>query len=331
MASPLKTLPIYKVRDYKIEPSKQERPDYVFAASGLVKLGNKVYVVADDELNLAEFDLKDIEKPGKWFRMIPGDLPLGYKLRKKLKPDLEALVHLSPSQYVPHGALLAVPSMSKENRIDGVLLKLDKNMQIVGNPLPIDFTELYKHLVLQFPGLNIEGITVSKDVARLFHRGNRKQGQNAIIDIKASDFLRDLHDTHCPSPKNIICTKEFDLGKIEHSVLGFTDAIIIDNENTLFTAAAEDTDDAYKDGECLGSSLGLMNANGTVKGLIRIEGKQKFEGLCLNSRKDDQLEVLLTADTDDERHPSALYKTNVSLKDFENLESVLPSELGSFA
>ncbi len=326
----MKTLPIYKVRDYKIEPSKAERPEYVFAASGLVKLGHKVYVVADDELNLAEFDLQDKDKPGKWFRMIPGDLPLGYKLRKKLKPDLEALVHLMPDQYAPHGALLAVPSMSKENRIDGVLLKLDKELEISGNPIPIDFTEIYKHLVLQIPGLNVEGITVSKDVARLFHRGNRKQGQNAIIDIKAGDFLRDLHDTHTPSPKNIVCVKEFDLGKISGQVLGFTDAVLLDDGNTLFTAAAEDTDDAYKDGECLGSTLGLMNANGAVKGMMQIEGKLKFEGLCLNSKNGDKIEVLLTADTDDQHHPSALYKANFSLKDFETVESALPSESGSF-
>lgn len=249
----MKTVAITKIRDFNIEPTRDERPDYVFAASGLVKLGETIFVVADDELHLAEFDLKNKQKPGKWYRMLPGDLPVQYKPRKKVKPDLEALTYLKPYQYAPHGALLAVPSMSRENRVEGVLLVLDKNGHVSGHPLPIDFAKLQKHLVIQFPGLNIEGITVSKETARLYQRGNRKQGQNAIIDFKAKDFLRDLHDTHCPDPENIFCTKEFDVGSIDGQVLGFTDAICLDEEHILFLAAAEDTDDAYQDGKCFGS------------------------------------------------------------------------------
>lgn len=320
----MKTLSITKIRDFNIEPTSSQRPDYVFAASGLVKLGDTIYVVADDELHLAEFDLKDLHKPGKWFRLLPGQLPLQYKPRKKIKPDLEALTYLKPYQYAPYGALLAVPSMSRENRIEGVLLVLDKNQKISGEPLPVDFSSLQKHLAIQFPGLNIEGITVNKDTARLYQRGNRKQGQNALIDFKAQDFLRDLHDTHCPDPEKIFCIKEFDVGKIEDQVLGFTDAICLDEENILFLAAAEDTDDAYQDGKCFGSAIGLMNANGAIKGLLEIETKQKFEGLCLKAQNKNMLEIFLTADTDDESKPSALYMASLNLKDFETRESAVP-------
>ncbi|MDX2105847.1 MAG: hypothetical protein SFY67_05540 [Candidatus Melainabacteria bacterium] len=320
----MKTLNITKIRDFNIEPTRTERPDYVFAASGLVKLGDTIYVVADDELHLAEFDLKDLQKPGKWFRLLPGELPLQYKPRKKIKPDLEALTYLKPYQYAPYGALLAVPSMSRENRVEGVLLVLDKNLKISGEPLPVDFSLLQKHLAVQFSGLNIEGITVNKETARLYQRGNRKQGQNALIDFKAKDFLRDLHDTHCPDPEKIFCVKEFDVGKIEEQVLGFTDAICLDEENILFLAAAEDTDDAYQDGKCFGSAIGLMNANGTIKGLLEIEGKQKFEGLCLKAQNKNMLEIFLTIDTDDEKKPSALYMASLNLKDFETRESALP-------
>ncbi len=327
----LKTIAISKIRDFNIEPTMADRPDYVFAASGLVKLGDKIFVVADDELHLAEFDLKDKTKPGKWYRMLPGNLPSKYKPRKKEKPDLEALTYLTPYQYAPHGALLAVPSMSKANRIEGVLLVLDKAGKISGEPLPIDFSKLQEHLSIQFPGLNIEGITVDKETARLYQRGNRKQGQNAVIDFKAKDFLRDLHDTHTPKPKNIFSTKEFDLGKLDGQVLGFTDAVCLDEAHILFLAAAEDTDDAYKDGKCFGSVVGLMNANGSVKGILKLDGKQKFEGLCVRSRDKNQIELFLVADTDDETKPSALYAVSVNLKDFETLESVVPFEHETFA
>lgn len=326
----LKTVSVTKIRDFNIEPTKAERPDYVFAASGLVKLGDKIFVVADDELHLAEFDLKDKKKPGKWYRMLSGDLPLEYKPRKKAKPDLEALTYLNPYQYAPYGALLAVPSMSKANRVEGVLLVLDKTGQISGQPLPIDFSKLQEHLSIQFPGLNIEGITVDNETARLYQRGNRKQGQNAVIDFKAKDFLRDLHDTHTPKPENIFCTKEFDLGILDGQVLGFTDAICLDEAHILFLAAAEDTDDAYKDGKCFGSVVGLMNSNGAVKGILSLEGKQKFEGLCVRSRDKKQIELYLVADTDDETKPSALYAVSVNLKDFETLESAVPFERETF-
>lgn len=320
----MKSLNISKIRDLNIEPTKAQRPDYVFAASGLVKLGDTVYIVADDELHLAEFDLKDLNKPGKWYRLLPGELPLEYKPRKKVKPDLEALTYLKPYQYAPYGALLAVPSMSRDNRVEGVLLVLDKLGKISGQPLPIDFSKLQKHLSVQFPGLNIEGITVNKEAARFYQRGNRKQGQNALIDFKAQDFLRDLHDTHCPDPENIFCVKEFDIGKIDEQVLGFTDAICLDEENILFLAAAEDTDDSYQDGKCFGSAIGLMNANGACKGFLEIEGKQKFEGLCVSTRNKNMIELFLTADTDDEKKPSALYLVSLNLKDFGTLESAVP-------
>lgn len=326
----LKTVSVTKIRDFNIEPTKANRPHYVFAASGLVKLGEKIFVVADDELHLAEFDLKDKTKPGKWYRMLPGDLPIKYKPRKKAKPDLEALTYLNPYQYAPHGALLAVPSMSKANRVEGVLLVLDKAGKITGQPLPIDFSKLQEHLLIQFPGLNIEGITVDKERARLYQRGNRKQGQNAVIDFNAKDFLRDLHDTHTPKPENIFCIKEFDLGKIDGQVLGFTDAIGLDQEHILFLAAAEDTDDAYKDGKCFGSAVGLMNANGSVKGILKLEGKQKFEGLCVRLRDKTQVELYLVADTDDETKPSALYAASINLKDFETLESAVLFEHETF-
>ena len=67
----MKTVSVTKIRDFNIEPTKTKRPEYVFAASGLVKLGDKIFVVADDELHLAEFEVKDKNKTGKWTAKTP--------------------------------------------------------------------------------------------------------------------------------------------------------------------------------------------------------------------------------------------------------------------
>src|SRR5688500_2054078 len=92
-----------KICDLLVRESSQPgRPAHVSAASGLVRHGEYLYVVADDEAHLGIFPVSS-RALGKLARILPDDLPLPAAQRKRLKPDFESLVMLRASQARPHG------------------------------------------------------------------------------------------------------------------------------------------------------------------------------------------------------------------------------------
>src|SRR4051794_22542623 len=133
---------------------------HVSAASGLVRVGHWLHVVADDSLFLATFPLEG-EAPGQLLRLFPGELPLEPKARKALKPDLEALCLLSGLKDAPHGALLAVPSGSTPVRMKGALVPLAADGSLAGQVREVDFTRVYAQLTRELGPLNVEGAAVS--------------------------------------------------------------------------------------------------------------------------------------------------------------------------
>src|SRR5262245_48623060 len=114
-----------KIRQLDVAPSPDAGAiEYLSAASGLIRAGSFLYVVADDELHLGVFGATD-NNPGRLVRLLDGELPAPKAERKKLKPDFEALTLLPASAKFPDGAILALGSGSTPNRRLGVLLGLD--------------------------------------------------------------------------------------------------------------------------------------------------------------------------------------------------------------
>lgn len=66
---------------------------HLSAAGSLVKVANRLFVVADDEHRLAMFDLSNCD-PGRLVPIVEEKLPLRHKARKAAKPDCEALLML---------------------------------------------------------------------------------------------------------------------------------------------------------------------------------------------------------------------------------------------
>ncbi|MDZ4837551.1 MAG: hypothetical protein SGJ27_27510 [Candidatus Melainabacteria bacterium] len=302
-------LELTKIRTLDIAPSAQNRPAYVYAASGLVKIDNRLYTVADDELHLAVFEFPG-DKPGNWYRLLPGALALDYKERKKAKPDLESLTLLEPYEYAPHGALLAVPSMSKKKRIKGLLIPLDKDRKPSANPLPIDFTQLREKLAGKIEELNIEGSIVDSKFVRLFHRGSKGKSKSAVIQMNVDQFLKDLHDSHVISAGDDIEFEEYKIGSVDQVPLQFTDAVSLPDKRTLFLATAEDSDNAYDDGASLGSAVGILDEKGRITHIHNIRGRHKLEGVSV-AVQNGHLDLLTVSDTDDETKPSALFRTTI--------------------
>ena len=276
---------------------------HLSAASGMVRIGQRLFIVADDELCLGVFDLHT-ENPGRMVRLFGGELPSLHRERKALKPDFEALTALPAFTGYPFGALLGIGSGSKPNRQRAALLRLDERGTIDGSASHVDLAPMYDPLRTRFADLNIEGLFVSGSEFCLLQRGNRKSQANACIRFDWQEVERWIQGaTVVPSARSI---SVFDLGGIDGVPLCFTDGAALQGSGWVFCAAAEDTSDSYSDGRCMGSVVGIVSADGKLAGLEQVAGVFKAEGIAVASDDDEGLELLLVTDADDRRAAAQL-------------------------
>ena len=272
------TLAYAEVRKLTLDPSTHPRSrHFLTAASGLVRIGRRHYVIADDEQHLGVFDPAS-PGPVQLVRLFDGDLPESAKKRKKKKADLESLVHLPPLPRCPGGALLALGSGSRPNRRRGALLGLDAAGALLGQVKVIDLAPLYEPLGRRFGEVNIEGALIHQDDLLLLQRGN-KGGPNATIRYAWSALepwlLGDVDSA--PEPRAV---REIDLGAVDGIPFGFTDcAAMPEGGGWLFSAVAEDTDNAFDDGACAGVAIGVVNGDGGVQAILPLEPRRKVEGI----------------------------------------------------
>ena len=270
---------------------------HLSAASALVRVAERLFVVADDELHLGMFDLGD-PAAGRLVRLFEGSLPAEKRARKAAKPDLEALALLPAMAGFSQGALLALGSGSTPGRQRGVLLGLTEQAA----PRLIDLAPLYRPLHAQFADLNIEGGFLLGDEFLLLQRGNQGQASNAAVRY-AWPALRDwlLSTGAAPAPRAI---QRLELGELQGVALGFTDGAALADGRWLFSAVAENTADSYNDGACLGAVIGLVEADGQVRRLAQLAGRWKVEGITLAA--DGSL--LLVTDADDPQVAASLLR-----------------------
>jgi len=298
-----------KIRELDLSASAApERASYLSAASGLVRAGSFLYVVADDELHLGVFRTTD-NGPGHLIRLFEGELSASKPERKKQKPDLETLTLLPPSEKFPNGAILALGSGSKRNRRMGALLRLDEHGAVRGSPEPVDLSPIFAPLDGAFPALNIEGAVVVNDEMRLFQRGNKRDSENAIIRFPLSPFLGTLNVGR-ESAIEPLAINRIELGRIDGIPFCFTDAAALPNGDMVFTAVAEDTDDAYNDGPCAAAAIGIAGSDGHLRRLLRLDAPYKVEGVDARV-EGDVIRLLLVTDADDPEIPAALFSATM--------------------
>lgn len=275
---------------------------HLSAASGLVRVANRLFVVADDEHHLAMFDLSD-GNPGRLVPIFEGNLPLRHKARKAAKPDCEALLMLPAFANYANGALMGMGSGSRPSRNRGVLLALDATGAVQGSARALDLAALLVPLAEHFSDLNIEGAFVQGDLLCLLQRGNSGSGVNARIDFGWHDFQQWLADAG-PAPGPVAMTR-FNLGAIDGVALSFTDGAALSAGSWLFSAAAEDTSNTYLDGLCAGSVVGLVDAGGTIRMIERLSLVCKVEGIAAVENC-NTIDLLMVTDADDRRQPALL-------------------------
>ncbi|ATB30360.1 DUF6929 family protein [Melittangium boletus] len=288
------------------EPETPGGPAHVSAASGLVRVGSWLHVVADDSLFLATFPLEG-ESPGDTWRVLPGQLPLEPRERKARKPDLEALCLLAAMPGAPNGALLAVPSGSALTRHQGALVPLGADGRPDGAARTVDWRPVHEQLARELGPLNIEGAAVSGARLRLLHRGNGDGGTDAVVDLDAGRVLRAL-EAGAPLGADVVRTvRRWELGKAGAVRLSFTDASPLPDGRIVFTAAAEDTRDAYQDGAVLGSAVGVLAPDGSPLFLDGVDAKVKLEGVDARVER-GRIHLLLVADADDPARAAPLFE-----------------------
>jgi hypothetical protein len=284
---------------------------HLSAASGLVRIGSRLYVVADDEHGLGVFDLAD-DVPGRLVELFDGVLPAEHAARKAAKPDLEALTALPAFAGFAHGALLAVGSGSRAQRNRGVLAALDGDGALAGPIRPVDLAPLLAPLAIHFPALNIEGAFVSGDRLCLLQRGNTQSPLNACITFGWSEVRRWL-ESGGAAPAAASITR-YELGLLDGVPLSFTDGAALPGGGWAFSAAAEDTSDNYADGRCLGSAVGVVGADAKLRTLERLDLVCKVEGIAA-SLAGNLLQLLLVTDADDRGAAALLLAGTLALVD----------------
>lgn len=262
-------------------PTREGRPAHLSAASGLVKVGDYLYVVADDEQQLGLFSLRQPQTAGELVRLLAGDLPNEPKARKAQKPDLEALVVLPAFAHYSHGALFALGSGSKSTRQKAVVVALDAQGRAMPDIQVVDCTPLYHVLQQQLVDLNIEGAFLSEQYLHLLQRGNQAEGMySAVISISLESVLQSIAQHQALPAAALHAIQPYDLGQIQGVSLHFTDASALPDGSWIFTAAAEATADSYNDGEVVGAAIGIMRTDGSLLQLYPLDGAYKIEGVA---------------------------------------------------
>jgi hypothetical protein len=312
----LSTLSLSPLRTLALDHSSHEhRHAHLSAASGLVQVDDWIYVVADDENHLGIFNYHNNEN-GILQRLFSGDLPLTLEERKAKKPDLEVLTLVPPSKKYPQGALLGLGSGSKENRAQGIIIPFDNQGRLEEKLEIINLTALYQQLKQEIGKLNIEGAVIINEDMLLFQRGNKKNKVNASIRFPLEQFYQYVVSSnkevteHGPTRKLEVKITHYTLGEINGVPLCFTDASPLPNGEVIFTAAAENTSDAYLDGACLGSAIGVINSNGALHSMHSIDKVIKLEGVQAKIIH-NKIHLLLVTDADDETTAAQLYSAEL--------------------
>lgn len=256
------------------EASAPGRPPHLSAASGIVRRGSFAYVIGDDELYLAAFDLSGRE-PGTLRRALEGELPGDDAERKGSKPDLEALTALPPLDGAPFGGLLGLGSGSGEHRDRGFFWALEADGSLHGEPSTIELAPLYGRLRDEIGSVNIEGAAVLGERLWLFNRGNEEGSHNAVAQLTIDDLSRSVLGDRELDADELHSVREYELGEVDGIRLGFSDATALFEDLVAFTASAE----GAKDGDVHGSLIGTIGAGGDVHRLRSIDPKWKVEGV----------------------------------------------------
>lgn len=215
------------------------------SGSGIAKSGDIYYVIGDDSPFLFSLS-KEFEIIAKT-RLLDSDIFPEERIIKSEKPDFETLELISENELVVFG------SGSKSPQRNIFIRVLFQDTIVIEK---YDISDFYKKLrnlpLFADSELNLEATAFRDNKIYFF---NRKK--NLIIKFDYQTLLSFIKgESEFPTPE----IKEFYLPKINGIEAGFSGATVLNNEaKIIFTASVENTDNAYDDGEILGSIIGIID------------------------------------------------------------------------
>ncbi|HYP48720.1 MAG TPA: hypothetical protein VEQ61_08810, partial [Thermoleophilaceae bacterium] len=255
------------------ESSGPGRDPHISAASGVVRRGDFVYVIGDDELGLGVFHISSAD-PGELRQALSGELPTADSERAREKPDLEGLTTLPPFEGAPYGGLFGLGSGSAPYRDRGFFWPLAPDGGLEGDSWEISLHPVYELLRKDVADLNIEGASVMGERLWLLHRANAGKGPNVIAELELERVMASLRGDRSIDPEELAGLRGYELGELDGVPLCFSDASPLADQALVFTASAED-----EDGKISGSVVGTISLDGKVQRLRTIDRRWKVEGV----------------------------------------------------
>ncbi len=281
------------------------RPAHLSAASGVVRRGDFVYAIGDDELSIGVFRLSD-PGPGHLRRVLAGELPDNPRERSEHKADLEALTLLPPFGDHPFGALMGLGSGSGPGRDRGFVWALASDGSLRDDPRQLDLEPVYTLLRDHVGELNVEGASVVADRLWLLQRGNTDAGVNLVAELALDEVMKSLRQDLRLDAHELAAIRGYDLGELDGVHLTFSDATPLGRDALVFTASAEADDGIH------GSVVGTLAHDGTVQRLRTIDRRYKVEGVYA-SIDTGVVDFLFVCDQDDPDAPSPLLSAAMPL------------------
>ena len=289
------------------ESGGDEHSNHISAASSLVRIGDTLFVVADDELQLGVFTSLGRDE-GTRVTLMKSEPPESEEARKEDKADLESLIALPSAEGWPHGALFALGSGSGPKRNKGALIPLDADGAPTQDRKEVDLSPLYDHIRKSIPELNIEGAVVLESSVWLLQRGDNAEGRNAVLTLDLAKMQRSIASGSID--KDVLGeTRFYDLGRLKGVDLAFSDASLLEDGRIAISASAEDSKGG-SDGGYVGSALGVMTPDGDVISLEPVDLDVKLEGMTARI-EGDQIVFMLVTDADAPEVPSPLLEAKI--------------------
>lgn len=326
-------IPVH-LRDLTVDPGLNPNGQpHLSAASGLVRVKGRLYVVADGEFHVGLVSESEVSSdqsavpgvsppsapssPITLVRLFEGNLPYDKTKRRLAKPDLETLCALPALPGCPHGALLALASGLNMKRETGVLIALDAQGGLTERLAHINLAALYDPLRKRLDDLNIEGVFLASGELRLLQRGNRGNAhhpRNACITYDWSLLVPWLVG-QSPKAPPIKSIRPIMLGDKDGVPLCLTDGAALPGGGWAFCAVAENNRrNSAEDGPCAGSAVGVVGPEGKIRQLHWLQGAPKVEGVVTEVAADGSLVLTLVTDGDDPAVASQLLRVQLPYK-----------------
>ncbi len=275
--------------ELQIEITAQRALDNLPSASGIINHNQRYYIIGDDSPYLYQVN-PDFEIINQHKIYTTTDT-LNKQLEKAGKPDFEAL------EIVGDSLLLAFGSGSKSPERDIlIMVNLDDSVKVE----TFSLTTFYKAIKESKPSpnseLNIEAVASIKNKLFLFNRSD-----NVVITLNYTDFIDFIRNE---GPLPALHYQTFNLPTIKGIEAGFSGATALKPNKLLITASVEDTNNAYDDGEILGSFIGILdlgnyNENSTIS-WVNLDSTTplKVESVAIIAESKNTIDLVLASDPD---------------------------------